>query len=61
MIDVLTIGVYKRFSWDNDEGLLNLIKNTPDDSEEGYILEGDLNYPESLHELHNSFQWLLRG
>ena len=29
--------------------------NVPDDSETGYVLECDLEYPDNLHQLHNDF------
>ncbi|GBN38833.1 hypothetical protein AVEN_265114-1 [Araneus ventricosus] len=31
--------------------------NTPDDSDEGYILEVDLEYPPELHHQHNCYPW----
>ena len=34
---------------------LNRVLNTPDDSEYGYILEVDLDYPDILHDAHQDF------
>ncbi|CAB0039263.1 unnamed protein product [Trichogramma brassicae] len=39
---------YGGFEWDDTKDYLTL----PEDSEHGYILEVDLEYPESLHDLH---------
>ena len=33
---------------------LNFMKNYKEESDEGYFLEVDVQYPEKLHELHNN-------
>jgi hypothetical protein len=39
-----------------EEKISNLdITQIPDDSEEGYVREVDLKYPEELHDLHNDY------
>jgi hypothetical protein len=44
------------FDWLNDEEISNLdITQITDDSEEGYILEVDLNYPKELYDLHDDY------
>ena len=43
----------KNFKWVDPESIDVL--STPDDYHLGYILEVDLEYPESLHELHNDY------
>ena len=43
---------YKDFEWVNDVSSLDPI-HPP--SGKGYILEGDLDYPEDLHDLHNDY------
>ena len=42
---------YKDFEWIEDYSMIDFF-NIPDDTEEGYILEVDLEYPEELHDLH---------
>ena len=43
------------FRWVDDcQQLAKTIAEQPDDSPEGYILEVDLEYPEDLHNAHNS-------
>ncbi|XP_046399469.1 uncharacterized protein LOC124165964 [Ischnura elegans] len=45
---------HSKFRWLTDKEINNLIvKNIPDDSQVGYILEVDLSYPDSLHDNHN--------
>ena len=44
---------YKDFEWIEDYSMIDFL-NIPDDAEEGYILEIDLEYPEELHDLHKS-------
>ena len=36
----------------------SFIKNYNEESDEGYFLEGDVQYPESLHSLHNDLPFL---
>ena len=47
------------FRWADDAAELNRLAETiadhPADSQEGYILEVDLEYPEELHETHNAY------
>lgn len=49
------------YSWYNDldfndvEQIKQMILNTSDDSEIGYMLEVDLDYPQHLHDLHNDY------
>ena len=44
------------FAWLTDGEIANLdVTTIPDDGEEGYILEVDLEYPQELHELHNDY------
>ena len=44
-----------KFQWIEDTFQLNedFIKDYNEESDEGYFLEVDLQYPEKLHELHN--------
>ena len=37
----------------------NFIKNYNEESDEGYFLEVDVQYPEKLHETHNDLPFLL--
>lgn len=60
MSQPLPIGEYKWIEFSDDDenamnDLINMILNSSDDSEFGYILEVDLHYPESLHVAHNDF------
>ncbi|XP_015125070.1 uncharacterized protein LOC107046862, partial [Diachasma alloeum] len=41
---------YGGFEWENPEGFN--VFNVPDDSQDGYILEVDLEYPRELHDAH---------
>ena len=44
------------FDWLTEQEISTLdIERVPDDSEQGYILEVDLRYPEELHDLHNDY------
>ena len=36
----------------------DIIKNYNEESDEGYFLEVDVQYPEKLHELHNDLPFL---
>ena len=36
----------------------DFIKNYNEESDEGYFLDVDVQYPEKLHELHNDFPFL---
>ncbi|KAE9522671.1 hypothetical protein AGLY_016944 [Aphis glycines] len=50
---MLTELPFKDFEWVDD---LNIdVTKIPDDSEVGYILEVDIDYPQYLHEKHNDF------
>ena len=59
MRTISTVGLYlpiSRFRWVDDcQQLAKTIAEQPDDSPEGYILEVDLEYPEDLHDAHNSY------
>ena len=48
------------FEWIEDISEFNesFIKNYNEESDEGYFLEGDVQYPESLHNLHNDLPFL---
>ena len=53
MIDYLP---YACFKWEEPTNFdRNFILNLPDDNSTGYIFEVDLDYPESLHDVHNSY------
>lgn len=44
------------FEWLTAEDLLNLdVSSIPDDGDQGYILEVDLEYPHHLHDYHNDY------
>ena len=45
------------FRWENDISRFNddFIKNYDENSDEGYILEVDIEYPEKLFNLHKDF------
>ena len=45
------------FEWTEDTSQFNegFMKNYNEESDEGYFLEIDLQYPEKIHELHNDF------
>ena len=49
------------FEWIEDTSQFNkdFIKNYNEESDEGYFLEIDVQYPEKLHELHNELPFLL--
>ena len=48
------------FEWIADTSLFyeDFIKNYNEESDEGYFLEVDIQYPEKLHELHNDLPFL---
>ena len=48
------------FEWLKDTSQFNedLIKNYNEESDEGYFVEADVQYPEKLHELHNGLPFL---
>ena len=48
------------FEWIKDTSQFNedFIKNYNEESDEGYFLEVDIQYPEKLHELHNDVPFL---
>ena len=48
------------FEWIEDTSKFNedFIKNYNEESEEGYFLEVDAQYPEKLHELYNDLPFL---
>ena len=48
------------FEWEKNILKFNegFIKNYDEDSDKGYILEVDVEYPESLHELHSDLPFL---
>ena len=48
------------FRWENDISRFNddFIKNYDENSDEGYILEVDIEYPEKLFNLHKDFPFL---
>ena len=46
---------HRNFEWiDTDKFIL---ENVTEDSDDGYILEVDLEYPEELHDLHNDYPY----
>ena len=48
------------FEWINDTSSFNedFIKSYNEESDERYLLEVDIQYPEELHELHNDLPFL---
>ena len=52
-----------KFEWIQDTSQLNedFIKNCNEESDEGYFLEVNVQYPEKLHELHNDLPFLSDG
>ena len=50
-----------KFEWIEDTSKFNkdLIRNHNEESDEGYVLEVDVPYPEKLHELQNYLPFLL--
>ena len=48
------------FEWIKDTSQFNedFIKNYNEESDEGYFLEGDVQYSKKLHELHNDLPFL---
>ena len=51
------------FEWIKDTSQFNedFIKNYNEESDEGYFLEVDVQYPEKLYDLHNDLPFLLEG
>ena len=49
-----------KFKWIEDTSQFNedFIKSYNEESDEGYFLEADAQYPEELHELHNDLPFL---
>ena len=49
------------FDWIEDTSKFNevFIKNYNEESDEGYFLEVDVQYPEKIYELHNDLPFLL--
>ena len=49
-----------RFEWIEDTSQFNedFIKNYNEESDEGYFVEVDVQYPEKLHDLHNDLPFL---
>ena len=49
--------LFDKSEWtdDNAQEILHRILNTPDDDPVGYIVEVDLSYPDSLHDIHSDF------
>ena len=49
-----------KFEWVEDTSQFNedFIKNYNEESDEGYFLEVDVQYPENLHEFHNDLPFL---
>ena len=52
-----------KFEWIEDTSQFNgdFLKSYNEESDEGYFLEVDVQYPEKLHELHNDLQFLSEG
>ena len=50
------------FEWIEDTSQFNndFIKSYNEESDEGYFLEVDVQYPENLHNLHNDLKFLLQ-
>ena len=50
-----------KFEWINDTSQFNehFIKSYNEESNKGYFLEVDIQYPEKLHEIHNNLPFLL--
>ncbi|GBN16722.1 hypothetical protein AVEN_49364-1 [Araneus ventricosus] len=46
---------YGGFEWISADVTLDWIQSILQDSQEGYIFEVDLKYPEELHDLHNNY------
>jgi hypothetical protein len=53
----------RNFKWLKDEEIDQIdsqwVKNISDESDTGYILEVDLDYPDHLHDLHNSYPFCI--
>ena len=51
----------KNFEWIQETSQFNedFIKNYNEESDEGYFLEVDVQYPEKIYELHNDLPFLL--
>ena len=52
-----------KFEWKEDTSQFNedFIKNYNEESDEGYFLEVDVQYPEKLYQLHNDLSFLPGG
>ena len=50
----------KGFTWENNVSKFdeNFIKNYDEDSDKGYILQVDVEYPKNLHDLHSDLPFL---
>ena len=48
---------YTDGNWDPEieKAFIQIVLETPDDSDIGYVLEVDLSYPDELHDLHSDF------
>ena len=45
----------KEFDWMNGQQLKNFdVNSIPDDADTGYILEVDLEYPATIHDIHSN-------
>ena len=51
----------KEFEWIEETSQVNrdFIRNCNEESDEGYYLEMDVQFPGKLHELHNEFPFLI--
>ena len=57
MLQKFPVSIYE---WIEDTSQVNedFIKSYNEESDEGYLLEADVQYPEKLHELHNDLPFL---
>ena len=47
---------HRNFQWPSDTEIESFnVNDIPDDSDEGYVLEVDLQYPKELHDLHSDY------
>ena len=58
--DLMKEAFYSNFDWVEDLSKKNedFIKNYNEDSDKGYILEVDVEYPKNLHDLHSDLPFL---